>query len=55
MDEIEFEEIYKTAADSTSRITAPETKTAVALCLQLIRGLRDQIVEMQAYEESDEC
>lgn len=54
MDEIEFEEVYGQAAEAASKIAAPETKLAVSLTLQLVRGLREQLTEMQNYEEGEE-
>lgn len=54
MDEIEFKQTYDIAAQAASQITAPETKTAVALCLQLILSLQERLDEMQQDIEDDE-
>lgn len=55
MDEIEFKQTYDTAADSISRVSDPAIKTALALLGQLVWSLNERIIEMQSYEESDEC
>ena len=54
MDEIEFRQTYDIAADAASHITAPETKTAVALLLQLVHGLQERLDEIQQEVEDDE-
>jgi hypothetical protein len=53
MDEIEFKSAYNDACNATDKISAPETKTAMYLVLQLVNALREQIEELQI-EEDDE-
>jgi hypothetical protein len=53
MDEIEFKQTYDLAAASAMKITAPETKEAVALCLQMIHFLQERITEMQEEIEDE--
>ena len=58
MDEVEFREVYNTYTDALSRIpfhADQPTKTALALLGQLVWSLNERIIEMQSYEESDEC
>ena len=58
MDEIEFKQTYDTYADALSRIphhADQPMKTALALLGQLVWSLNERIIEMQSYEESDEC
>jgi len=51
MDEIEFKRAYNEAVTAAEKITAPETKNAMMLVLQLVNALREQIEELQEAEE----
>jgi len=45
MDEIEWRQLYNEAADTVTRVTAPETKEALALILHLIHEVNDRLTE----------
>ena len=45
MDEIEWKQLYNEAADTVTRITAPETKEALALILHLVHQVNDRLTE----------
>lgn len=53
MDGIEFKQAYNQACNHAERITAPDSKEAVMLILQLLNGLYEMIEEIQISE--DEC
>lgn len=55
MDEIEHKEMFSTAVDAASRVPDPAAKAALSLVLQLIEGLNQRIIEMNLYEDQDEC
>lgn len=54
MDEIEYRSAYNAAVTAAEHITAPETKTAVMLVLQLLNGLNERIIEMQSTEDDED-
>jgi hypothetical protein len=54
MDELEFLKAYNDAVSAAEKITAPETKTAMMLVLQIIDALAERITELQTDEEEDE-
>ena len=47
MDNIEWRQVYNEACNHAERITAPDSKQAVMLILQLLNGLYEMIEEMQ--------
>jgi len=51
MDEVEFASFYNSAVTAAEKITAPETKNAMMLVLQLISALREQVAELQLEED----
>jgi hypothetical protein len=51
MDNIEWRQAYNQAVNHAERITAPDSKEAVMLILQLLNGLYDMIEEMQLSED----
>ena len=53
MDGIEFNQAYNQAVNHAERITAPDSKEAVMLILQLLNGLYEMIEEMQLQEDAD--
>lgn len=54
MDELEFREAYNEACTAAEKITAPETKIAVSLVLQLVNALNVRITEI-VEQWPDEC
>jgi hypothetical protein len=53
LDEIQFLKAYNDAVSAAEKITAPETKTAMMLVLQIIDALGERITELQTEEEDD--
>lgn len=51
MDNIEWRKAYNQAVNHAERITAPDSKEAVMLILQLLNGLYEMIEEMQLSED----
>ena len=51
MDNIEWRQVYNEACKHAERITAPDSKQAVMLILQLLNGLYEMIEEMQLQDE----
>jgi len=51
MDEIEFKQAYNEACTAAEHITAPETKAAMMLVLQLINGVMEMLEEMRVEED----
>lgn len=51
MDEIEFRAAYNEACTAAEHVSAPETRSALMLTLQLINALREQIEELQMQDD----
>lgn len=51
IDNIEWRKAYNSAVNHAERITAPDSKAAVMLILQLLNGLYEMIEEMQLQED----
>jgi hypothetical protein len=47
MDEIEYLKAYQEAVNAAERMTAPESKRATMLILQLVNALHERLVEIE--------